>query len=115
MPGAVIRCPFPFPDIEATTYVEVYQEVDTKYEGPQETLIYDGMAVYDRKSKTIFSKDSKMITLSGKLIIKGEVQVIDKGKAFQGFVKIGDEIIQVHRMSPGMLLGQVFTTEIDLL
>ena len=51
MPGVVIASPFPFPDHEATTHVVVYQEQDTEDQGPIKTVIYDGLAIYDEKSK----------------------------------------------------------------
>jgi hypothetical protein len=74
MPSAVIRCPFPFPDIEATTQIKVYQEVDTKYEGKKEILVYDGLAVYDDTAKTVIGTDNKLVSLSGNIIVKGEIQ-----------------------------------------
>ena len=49
MPSAIITCPFPFPDQELTTYIEIYQEEDTEDQGPIETLVYDGMAKYDQR------------------------------------------------------------------
>ena len=58
MPGVVIASPFPFPDHEATTHVVVYQEQDTEDQGPIKTVIYDGLAIYDEKSKIVYGKDS---------------------------------------------------------
>lgn len=115
MPNAIIKCPFPFPNIEATTKIELYQEVDTKYEGPQETLIYEGMAVFDQTSKTIMGTDNKLITLSGTIIIKGQVQTIETEKSFQGFVKIGTTKLMVRKLAFLSMLGMVYSTELELL
>ena len=68
MPGVVIASPFPFPSHEATTHVVIYQEQDTEDQGPIETVIYDGLAIYDEKSKIVYGKDSKQISLSGCLL-----------------------------------------------
>ena len=83
MLDAVIKCPFPFPKKEVTTQVKVVQEVDTEDQGPQETLIYDGYAAYDEKAHTIFNSQSKQITLSGKIIIYGDLQVLKEKTAYQ--------------------------------
>lgn len=114
MPSAVIKCPFPFPDVEAITYVEIYQEIDTKYDGPQETLIYDGMAIYDQTSKNVFNADSKQIALSGTLIIKGDVQFIGDTLKPQGYVKIGDDTKRLYGVSKHPVMGYILSTEIDL-
>ena len=62
MSGVVIACPFPFPSHEATTRITVYQEQETEDQGPIETIIYDGLAIYDEKSKIVYGKDSKQIS-----------------------------------------------------
>lgn len=114
MPSAVIRCPFPFPDIEATTQIKVYQEVDTKYEGKKEILVYDGLAVYDDIAKTVIGSDNKFVSLSGNIIVKGEIQTIDTD-VFQGYVEIGDAKKTVQSLSKPRLFGVVYSTEIQLL
>lgn len=114
MPSAIVNCPFPFPDNEATTEVEIYQEVDTEDQGPQPKLVYEGMAIYDQTSKNVFTADSKQVALSGKLIIRGDVQTLESKKAFQGYVKIGSEAKRIYKMSKPKILGIVFSTEVDL-
>ena len=109
MPGVVIASPFPFPDHEATTHVVVYQEQDTEDQGPIKTVIYDGLAIYDEKSKIVYGKDSKQISLSGMLIIHGDVQ------ALEGFVQIGAERKQIYAVRKPKLLGVIYSTEVDLL
>lgn len=115
MPGVVIASPFPFPDREATTHIVVYQEQETEDQGPIETIIYDGLAIYDEKSKIVYNKDSKQISLSGMLIIHGDVQALEGKTAFQGFVRIGKEKKQIYDVRKPRLLGVIYSTEIDLL
>lgn len=115
MPSAIIKCPFPFPDIEATANVEIYQEIDTEDQEPQETLIYAGKAIHDEKAKMTYSKDSKLIALSGLLIIKGDVQTVNSTTAFQGYAKISDETKQIYAVRKPKLLGTIFSTEFDLI
>lgn len=114
MPSAIIKCPFPFPDIEAVAQIEIYQEIDTEDQGPQVTLIYAGNAIYDEKAKVVFGKDSKQISLNGMLIIKGDVTALDNKTAYQGYVKIGDEQKQIYSVRKPKLLGVIYSTEIDL-
>ncbi|EFE46239.1 hypothetical protein HMPREF0863_01638 [Erysipelotrichaceae bacterium 5_2_54FAA] len=115
MPGVVIASPFPFPDHEATTNVVVYQEQDTEDQGPISTVLYDGPAIYDEKAKIVYNKDSKQISLSGMLIIHGDVQALEGKTAFQGFVLIGEEKKQIYTVRKPKLLGVIYSTEIDLL
>ena len=115
MPGVVIASPFPFPSHEATTHIIVNQEQDTEDEGPIKTVIYDGLAIYDEKSKIVYGKDSKQISLSGMLIIHGDVQALEGKIAFQGFVQIGAERKQIYAVRKPKLLGVIYSTEIDLL
>ena len=115
MPGVVIVSPFPFPDWEATTHVVVYQEQDTEDQGPIPVVLYDGLAIYDEKSKIVYGKDSKQISLSGMLIIHGDVQALEGKTAFQGFVQISKEKKQIYAVRKPKLLGVIYSTEIDLL
>lgn len=112
MPSAVIRCPFPFPDVEATTFVKVYQQIDTEDQGPKETLIYEGMAIYDETTKNTFNSDSKLIALSGKLIVHGEIQM--DSLSIQGYVEINEEKKEIYSVSKPKIFGQVYSTEILL-
>lgn len=115
MPSAVIECPFPFPEQEATTEVIIYQEQDTEDQGPIEAVIYNGLAIYDEKSKNVYGKDNKQISLGGMLIIKGDVQALESKIAYQGYVKIGSEQKQIYSVRKPKLLGVIYTTEVDLL
>ena len=97
------------------THIIVNQEQDTEDQGPIKTVIYDGLAIYDEKSKIVYGKDSKQISLSGMLIIHGDVQALDGKIAFQGFVQIGAERKQIYAVRKPKLLGVIYSTEVDLL
>lgn len=114
MPSAVIKCPFPFPDWEASADVQIFQEFDTEDQGMQETLIYEGKAIFDQKAITVFNSESKQVALSGKLIIHGDVQQIGSIGEVQGYVIVNGDKKQMYQMSKPQLLGQVHTTEITL-
>lgn len=113
MPSAIISCPLPFPDWELVDYVEIYQTVDTEDQGPQETLIYDGNCKYDETQKQVFNADSKLVSLSGNIIIKGEVNVRGNDK-FEGYVKVNGIKKEVYSLSKNKIMGTVFSTEIEL-
>lgn len=113
MPKAVILSPLPFPTWEATTKICVYETKETEDDGPQEVLVYDQQAVYDQTSKQAFDSNSHLISLTGKLIIQGDVQM-SEGK-IKGYVKIGKDKRTIHKCSKPKAMGVVYSTEIDLL
>lgn len=113
MPGTIITCPLPFPDWELTDQVEIYQTYDTEDQGPQETLIYNGLCRYDETQKQVFNADSKLVSLSGSIIIKGEVNVQGKDK-FEGYVVVNGLKKEVYTLSKNKVMGSVFSTEIEL-
>lgn len=114
MPGAVIKCPFPFPEWEAIADIQIFQETDTEDQGPQKTLIYDGKAIFDQKSITVFNSESKQVALSGRLIIHGDVQQIGSIGTVQGYVIVNGDKKQMYQMSKPQLMGLVYTTEVTL-
>ncbi len=114
MPNAVIKCPFPFPDWEATADVQIFQEFDTEDQGMTEELIYEGKAVFDQKSISVFNSESKQVALSGKLIVHGDVQQIGGIGEAQGFVIVNGDKKQIYQMSKQQLLGQIYATEVTL-
>lgn len=113
MPSAVITCPLPFPDWELIDQVEIYQTCDTEDQGPRETLIYEGLCKYDEVQKQVFNADSKLVSLSGNIIIKGEVITLNNDK-FEGFVKVNGIKKEVYSLSKNKIIGKVFSTEIEL-
>ncbi|RGG80304.1 hypothetical protein DWW76_12655 [Coprobacillus sp. AF17-11AC] len=113
MPSAIVTCPFPFPDWELTDELEVYQTVDTEDQGPQETLVYSGLCKYDDIQKQVFNADSKLVSLSGNIVIKGEVITLPSSK-FEGYVKINGLKREVYSLCKNKVMGFVFSTEIVL-
>ncbi len=114
MPSAVIKCPFAFPSWEASADVQIIQEVDTEDQGPEETLIYEGKAIFDQKSITTFNSESKQVALSGKIIIHGDVQQIGNIGDVQGYVIVNGAKKQIYQMSKPVLMGEVFSTEVTM-
>lgn len=113
MPSAIVTCPIPFPDWELTDNVKVYQTHDTEDQGPQETLIYDGMCKYDETQRQVFNADSKLVGISGSIVIKGEVVTIDNDK-FEGYVTVNNIKKEIYSFSKPKIMGCVFSTEIEL-
>jgi len=114
MQGALIKSPAPFPVWEATATVQIFQEIDTEDQGPQETLIYEGRAIFDQKAVTTFNADSKQVALSGKLIIQGDVQQNGNIGEVQGYVIVNGDKRQLYQMSKHILMGVVYSTEVTL-
>lgn len=114
MQGAVIKSPAPFPVWEATADVQIFQEIDTEDQGPQETLIYEGKAIFDQKAVTTFNAESKQVALSGKLIIQGDVQQNGSIGEVQGYVIVNGDKRQLYQMSKHILMGIVYSTEVTL-
>lgn len=113
MPSAIVNCPLPFPDWELTDQVEIYQTYDTEDQGPQETLIYNGLCRYDETQKQVFNADSKLVSLSGSIIIKGEV-IVQGNDKFEGYVVVNGLKKEVYTLSKNKVMGSVFSTEIEL-
>lgn len=113
MPSAIIACPLPFPDWELNDQIEIYQTHDTEDQGPQETLIYNGLCRYDETQKQVFNADSKLVSLSGSVIIKGEV-IVQGNDKFEGYVVVNGLKKEVYTFSKNKVMGSVFSTEIEL-
>lgn len=113
MPSAIVTCPIPFPDWELTDNVKVYQTADTEDQGPQETLIYEGLCKYDENQRQVFNADSKLVSISGSIVIKGEVITQERGK-FEGNVVINGIKKEIYSLSKPKIMGCVFSTEIEL-
>lgn len=113
MPSAIITCPLPFPDWELTDEIEVYQTYDTEDQGPQEKLIYEGKCKYDQTQRTTFNSESKLVSLQGSVIIKGEV-ITQESNKFEGYVIVNGIKREIYSLSKPKVMGYVFSTEIEL-
>lgn len=102
----------PFPKFLANTLIKV-SNTDINEDGePVETTLYEGKCIYTDKSKSILDAEKRLITLTGKVVIEGD---INPGKIIKGYVKIGENkkiIYSVERpLNPD---GTVFSTELSL-
>ncbi|HAT4339404.1 TPA: hypothetical protein I9094_001666 [Clostridium perfringens] len=103
----------PFPKWILNTPVKIYQKVKNTDGEPVEILLYDGLCNYDEKSKQILDAEKSLVTLSGKIIIEGD---ISPGKLVEGFVEIGDIKKVIYKSSkPRNPDGSVFSTELELI
>lgn len=103
----------PFPKWILNTPVKVYKTFINEDGEPVEDLIYDGLCNYNEKSKQTLDAKRRLVTLSGKVIIEGD---INPGKLIEGFIKIGDIKKDIFKSSrPRNPDGSVFSTELELI
>lgn len=103
----------PFPKWILNTRVEVYQTFINDDGEPEENLIYDGLCNYNEKSKQTLDAERRLVTLSGKVIVEGD---INPGKLIEGFIKIGELKKDIYKSSrPCNPDGSVFSTELELI
>lgn len=103
----------PFPKWILNTPVKVYQTFINEDGEPVETLLYDGLCNYNEKSKQTLDAERRLVTLSGKVIIEGD---INPGKLIEGYIKIGDIKKDIYKSSrPRNPDGSVFSTELELI
>jgi len=104
---------FPFPTWLLKTHVKVIV-VDKDHLGDfSETTIYDGLSIYDEKQRQIMTADRQLVTLSGKVIIRGDIY---PKKEIDGYIMIDEikkKIYGAHRVrNPD---GTIYSTELDLM
>ena len=103
----------PFPKWILNTPVKVYQTFINEDGEPVETLLYEGLWNYNEKSKQTLDAERRLVTLSGKVIIEGD---INPGKLIEGYIKIGDIKKDIYKSSrPRNPDGSVFSTELELI
>jgi len=104
---------FPFPSWNANTDVKVYRTiVDNKGE-PSEETIYEGLAIYDEKQRQVLDAERRLIVLSGKVIIEGDIA---PKQEISGYVKVDGIKKAIHQViRPRNPDGSVFSTELDLM
>lgn len=82
-------------------------------DGEEETLLYDGMSIYSEESKQTLNAERQLITLSGSIVIQGDIY---PDKLIVGYVKIGTIKRDIFRTTrPRNPDGTVFSTELDLI
>jgi hypothetical protein len=104
---------FPFPRWLLNTPVKIYQTALNEDGEPAETLLYDGKAIYDEKTKKTLDKERKLVDLTGKVIVEGD---INPDKVIEGYVLVGEVKQNIYRsMRPRNPDGTIFSTELDLM
>ncbi len=102
----------PFPDWILVAPVKVYQETQGE-NGIEEQLIFDGKCCYDDKTKQVLDAERRLVTLAGKVILKGDIY---PDKLIEGYVMIGDTKKTIFRTArPKNPDGSVFSTELELI
>lgn len=102
----------PFPKWILKTPVKVYQTEINEDGEPVEELIFDGLCCYDEKSRQVMDAERRLVQLSGKVIIKGDVL---PDKQIQGYVMFGAIKRSIFRAArPRNPDGSVFSTELEL-
>lgn len=98
----------PFPDFLLNTPVEVWS---TKLgeDGPEEEKIFEGKSIYTDKTKQVMTAEKQLITLTGKVVIKGVLDIKE------GYVVVnGDKKIIYNVERPINPDGSIFSTELNL-
>ena len=102
----------PFPDFLLNTPVKIVQSEINEDGETTKTVLYDGMSIYDEKSKPVLDEQRRLVTLTGKIIIKGDIH---PGQLIEGYAEIGPDKKTIYRAArirnPD---GTVFSTELEL-
>lgn len=98
----------PFPDFLLNTPVTVYK-TELGEDGPEEEKIFEGKCIYTDKSKQFMTAEKQLITLTGKVVIKGPLEIDE------GYVIVGNKKKIVYNIErPLNPDGSVFSTELNL-
>lgn len=107
-----MRGKLPFPWWILKTPIKVYQ-TDLNEDGePIEELIFDGLCCYDEKSRQVMDAERRLVQLSGKVIIQGDIL---PERLIEGYVMFGEIKRSIFRAArPRNPDGSVFSTELEL-
>lgn len=107
-----MRGKFPWPSFLENSTCKVIKEVEGTY-GPEETELHNGKAIYEPKGKSVMTAEKQLIQLTGKFIIKGDINPSEP--AFKGYVEYQGVKRQIHEtikiLNPD---GSVYSTEVTL-
>ena len=98
----------PFPDFLLNTPVEVCA---TKLgeDGPEEEKIFEGKCIYTDKTKQVMTAEKQLITLTGKVVIKGALDIKE------GYVIVNETKKIIYSVEkPINPDGSIFSTELNL-
>lgn len=103
----------PFPDWILVTPVEIHQTSINEDGEPEEKLIFNGKCNYSEKSKQIMNSERQLITLSGKIICKGDIA--PQYSIIEGYIKVNGVKKNIYISSrPKNPDGSIFSTELEL-
>lgn len=103
----------PFPKFLANTYIKVYNTKINEDGEPVEALLFEGKCIYTDKSKNVLNAERQLITLSGKVVIEGNIS--PENPLIDGCVEINGVKKNIYRTErPLNPDGSVFSTEISL-
>lgn len=103
----------PFPKWLSNTPITVFYECINQDGDCIEENVFDGECIYTNKSKQIMNAERQLITLSGKVVIEGD---ICPSKHFEGYILIDNSKKAVYSIEkPLNPDGSVFSTELNLI
>lgn len=107
-----MRGKLPWPSFLENSLVKVIKEADGPF-GPIETELYSGKALYDPKGKSIMTAEKQLVQLTGKVVIKGDINPGEP--TFKGYVTFNGSHQPIHGtlkvLNPD---GSVYSTEVML-
>lgn len=102
-----------FPKWLANTTIQIWYEGINQDGEYIKERVFDGKCIYTNKSRQILDEQRQLITLSGKVIIEGD---ICPSKLFKGYVLINGIKKAVYSSEkPLNPDGSIFSTELNLL
>lgn len=104
---------FPFPKWNANTLVKVFKSTIDSDGEPSEDVMFNDLAIYDEKQRQVLDAERRLVMLSGKVIIEGDIA---PNKVIEGHVAIGGDTKAIFGViRPRNPDGTVFSTELDLM
>jgi hypothetical protein len=101
-----------FPKFLLNKQVQIYR-TSLGEDGEEEVLLYDGMCIYSEESKQTLDAEKQLITLSGSVIVEGDLL---PNELIQGYIKIGNIKRNIYNTCrPRNPDGSVFSTELELI
>ncbi|MBE6051890.1 MAG: hypothetical protein E7214_14910 [Clostridium sp.] len=98
----------PFPDFLLNTPVTVYK-TELGEDGPEEEKIFEGKCIYTDKTKQVMTAEKQLITLTGKVVIKGALDIKE------GYVIVNETKKIIYSVEkPINPDGSIFSTELNL-